>query len=473
MARALLSSGLQRRLLLMLLLPLAVLALLNTWFDYRSADNAALQQDRQLLRLVPLLADSIVAKGKTGSDPPVMLTAPAVQEFLRERAGVSAFGIVGLDGTLLLGDPWLSAAAPTTKEPAFTSEEEGGVTYRIVSQRVSTGPSEATTRLMLQLELVGPTRLTLADGVATTKRLAVQGPSTRLTASGASVPLGPGQRLVVSGQANASSQAGRFELTGQLRADEGLIELRGGDAPSLPADVEIIGRSRAAAGNGQAGAAPNGLAAARPGADTSLHIASDLTLDLGEKLRVRGSGVDARLTGTVNLRGALEQSCNCYFIALGQLLGAVETTVALSRAPSAPLTRASFALRVVPGEFPARYSSVVFNMARAANEQVPRSERSPGPPAWSGPGSTASTRSFSIGSGWPSIQETSRSAISADQTMPRAPKPCTHHKPGWRGKADRRGLPLMRVKSGSGPTIGMRSGDIGRRPTRPLKLTGY
>ncbi|MFR2613012.1 MAG: hypothetical protein ACLTGG_05880 [Subdoligranulum sp.] len=25
--------------------------------------------------------------------------------------------------------------------------------------------------------------------------------------------------------------------------------------------------------------------------------------------------------GTVNLRGALEQSCNCYFIALGQLLG--------------------------------------------------------------------------------------------------------------------------------------------------------
>ena len=28
-----------------------------------------------------------------------------------------------------------------------------------------------------------------------------------------------------------------------------------------------------------------------------------------------------RAHGTVNLRGALEQSCNCYFIALGQLLG--------------------------------------------------------------------------------------------------------------------------------------------------------
>jgi len=81
--------------------------------------------------------------------------------------------------------------------------------------------------------------------------------------------------------------------------------------------------------------------------------------------RSNGAGYPARLMGDA-------------ISPLGQLLGAVETTVALSRAPSAPLTRASFALRVVPGEFPARYSSVVFNMARAANEQVPRSERSPG-----------------------------------------------------------------------------------------------
>ena len=48
------AAGLQRRLLALLLLPLLLLALLNTWFDFRSADNAALQQDRQLLSLVPL-----------------------------------------------------------------------------------------------------------------------------------------------------------------------------------------------------------------------------------------------------------------------------------------------------------------------------------------------------------------------------------------------------------------------------------
>src|SRR5688500_4107664 len=54
------TSGLRRRLLVMLISPLVILALLNAWFDYRSADNAALQQDQRLLALVPLLADSII-----------------------------------------------------------------------------------------------------------------------------------------------------------------------------------------------------------------------------------------------------------------------------------------------------------------------------------------------------------------------------------------------------------------------------
>lgn len=147
MWRSLLSSGLQRRLLMLLLAPLLVLALINTWFDYRFADDAALQQDRQLLRLVPLLADSIVAKGRTDADPPVLLTVPAVQEFLRDRPGVSAYGVAGLDGAVLLGDAWLTAPAPATKDPTFASEEEGGVTYRIVSQRVQTAAGELVVRL--------------------------------------------------------------------------------------------------------------------------------------------------------------------------------------------------------------------------------------------------------------------------------------------------------------------------------------
>lgn len=74
--------------------------------------------------------------------------------------------------------------------------------------------------------------------------------------------------------------------------------------------------------------------------------------------RLNGAGYPARLTGDA-------------ISPLGLMLGAVEATMGLSRAPNAPLTRASFALRVVPGEFPPRYSSMVFNMARAANEQLP------------------------------------------------------------------------------------------------------
>jgi two-component system sensor histidine kinase TctE len=147
MQLAAMSSGLQRRLLLLLLVPLCLLACVNAWFDYRSADTAALQQDRQLLQLVPLLADSVVAPGKTFDVAPVLLMAPAIEEFLSSRADVSAFCIANLEGQVLLGDDWLSGLPPTTHEPEFSSLEEGGVTYRIVSQRVTTAAGELVVRL--------------------------------------------------------------------------------------------------------------------------------------------------------------------------------------------------------------------------------------------------------------------------------------------------------------------------------------
>lgn len=74
--------------------------------------------------------------------------------------------------------------------------------------------------------------------------------------------------------------------------------------------------------------------------------------------RLNGSGYPARLSGDA-------------ISPLGMLLAAVEVTMGISRARAAPLTRASFALRVVPGEFPTRYSSVIFNMAREAKEEIP------------------------------------------------------------------------------------------------------
>lgn len=141
------ATGLQRRLLLLLLVPLFLLAALNTWFDFRSADGAALQQDRQLLSLVPLLAGSVVARGNPAGDPPVMLMAPPIEDFLNDRRGLSAFALVGREGSVLVGESWLSGMPPATGEPEFSSQEFDGVTYRIVSQRVNTVAGELVLRL--------------------------------------------------------------------------------------------------------------------------------------------------------------------------------------------------------------------------------------------------------------------------------------------------------------------------------------
>jgi two-component system sensor histidine kinase TctE len=141
-SRITVTSGLQRRLLFMLLLPLCVLVLVSAWFDYQSADNAALQKDRQLLQLVPLLADSVLAPAMELGSPPLLLMAPPVEEFLKAHPGFVGYAITSPDGTLLYGDSWLAGANPATREPEFRSEENNGVTYRIVSQRVYTSGGE-------------------------------------------------------------------------------------------------------------------------------------------------------------------------------------------------------------------------------------------------------------------------------------------------------------------------------------------
>lgn len=137
-------AGLRRRLLVMLLIPLAVLSLLNAWFDYRSADNVALQQDQRLLALVPLLADSVIGEEIRLGEGPVLLLAPAVEEFLKERPGSAAFSIMDADGKALRGERWLAGLPPTTYNAEFRSEEMDGVTWRIVRQRVQSVVGEIT-----------------------------------------------------------------------------------------------------------------------------------------------------------------------------------------------------------------------------------------------------------------------------------------------------------------------------------------
>ena len=129
------TSGLRRRLLVMLIAPLILLAVLNAWFDYRSADNVATQQDQRLLALVPLVADSVI--GASG-DAPLLMLAPPVEEFLKERPGSTGYAILDLDGKVLRGESWLASLPPSDNVPEFHSEEHGGATWRIVRQRQST-----------------------------------------------------------------------------------------------------------------------------------------------------------------------------------------------------------------------------------------------------------------------------------------------------------------------------------------------
>lgn len=109
------------------------------------------------------------------------------------------------------------------------------------------------------------------------------------------VPIGPGQRVVVSGNTGVASSGTSLEWKGDIRADSGLIELRGGEAPSMPDDVVIVDRRAA---GGQSGPSTEST-------PSGFRIGADLNLDLGDKLRVRGSGIDVVLAGALNLRGTL------------------------------------------------------------------------------------------------------------------------------------------------------------------------
>jgi two-component system sensor histidine kinase TctE len=130
------TSGLRRRLVVMLIIPLILLAILNAWLDYRSAGNVALQQDQHLLALVPLVADSVIGEidGR-----PLLLMAPPVEEFLKDRPRSAGYAILDVDGKVLAGEEWLGGGLPPTDAaPEVHSEEYGGATWRIVRQRQQT-----------------------------------------------------------------------------------------------------------------------------------------------------------------------------------------------------------------------------------------------------------------------------------------------------------------------------------------------
>ncbi|HSK40700.1 MAG TPA: translocation/assembly module TamB domain-containing protein, partial [Arenibaculum sp.] len=119
---------------------------------------------------------------------------------------------------------------------------------------------------------------------------------------------GPGQRVALSGTTRLESSAEGLSLRGRLRADHGIIEIQGSSAPALPEDVKLvydgIGGKRTVDGKGNEVAA-NTASSGPEQPKSAIRILTDLAVDLGDRLRITGNGVAARLGGNLQVLGML------------------------------------------------------------------------------------------------------------------------------------------------------------------------
>ena len=142
MTTAAMRSGLQRRLLLLLLLPLGLFALVSIYFDYRTAGTVAFQKDQQLLRLIPLMADSVLPPIDKTAAAPLLLLAPGIEDFVKDRESFVGFRLSDAAGNFLAGQEWIAGVLPTSREPELHSIETDGTMFRIAAQRVNTAAGE-------------------------------------------------------------------------------------------------------------------------------------------------------------------------------------------------------------------------------------------------------------------------------------------------------------------------------------------
>jgi translocation and assembly module TamB len=106
------------------------------------------------------------------------------------------------------------------------------------------------------------------------------------------------RKIVTTGDMALQLGEDAIKVDGKLGINEGLFDLSKGGAPSLDADVEVLDGSTPptdASDSGAAGAA----AAAVPKPSRSTQI--NLAVDLGEKLKVRGRGIDTTLQGALQI----------------------------------------------------------------------------------------------------------------------------------------------------------------------------
>ena len=103
------------------------------------------------------------------------------------------------------------------------------------------------------------------------------------------------RRIIASGTAQVQLDAQNLIVDGKLRVDEGLIDFSQADAPSLDSDV-VVKRA------GEPVKAPVTAAERSANLPTPLRQAKvNVAVNLGEKLRLRGRGIDTGLRGELTL----------------------------------------------------------------------------------------------------------------------------------------------------------------------------
>lgn len=118
------------------------------------------------------------------------------------------------------------------------------------------------------------------------------------------------RRIVASGQAALALERSSLKLDGRFRVDEGFIDVSRAEAPALDSDVRIVVPARgAASANGAASAprppapasAPRNAEGRAPSRSPLQNAQVDVAIDLGDRLRLRGRGIDTGLRGQLRV----------------------------------------------------------------------------------------------------------------------------------------------------------------------------
>ncbi|HET7524566.1 MAG TPA: translocation/assembly module TamB domain-containing protein, partial [Burkholderiaceae bacterium] len=102
------------------------------------------------------------------------------------------------------------------------------------------------------------------------------------------------RRVVTSGSAQLQLERDSLQLDGRFRVDEALIDFSKANAPALDKDVNVVRAASAPVGR-EARTVERGTPAPLRNAQV------DLAVDLGDKLHIRGHGLDALLQGDLRL----------------------------------------------------------------------------------------------------------------------------------------------------------------------------